>query len=97
MSDIFSDETSGASFDWVHGVANVPIAMLFELRDLGLRGFLLDREDIIPNNEEIIAALVEMDKVTRQMGYYEVVVGSNSNKFGLSLILLVSAALSAIF
>ncbi|XP_073950183.1 zinc carboxypeptidase-like [Choristoneura fumiferana] len=61
---------SGSSFDWVKGVANVPIVYLFELRDVGLYGFLLPPEDIIPNNEEIMDSLVEMDRVTRQLGYY---------------------------
>lgn len=65
-----SDAVSGSSFDWVKGVANVPIVYLFELRDVGLYGFLLPSEDIIPNNEEIMDSLVEMDRVTRQLGYY---------------------------
>ncbi|XP_047994434.1 uncharacterized protein LOC125232718 [Leguminivora glycinivorella] len=61
---------SGSSFDWVKGVVNVPIVYLFELRDVGLYGFLLPPEDIIPNNEEIMDAFLEMDRVTRQLGYY---------------------------
>ncbi|GBP80206.1 Zinc carboxypeptidase A 1 [Eumeta japonica] len=62
--------TTGSSFDWVKGVAEVPIVYLFELRDNGTYGFLLPPELIIPNNLEIMDALIEMDKVTRQLGYY---------------------------
>lgn len=65
-----ADEVSGSSFDWVKGVAEVPITFLFELRDLGVNGFLLPTEQIIPNNEEIMACLVEMDRTTRRLRYY---------------------------
>ncbi|XP_063539379.1 uncharacterized protein LOC134748516 [Cydia strobilella] len=61
---------TGSSFDWVKGVVGVPIVYLFELRDVGLYGFLLPPEDIIPNNEEIMDALIELDRATRQLGYY---------------------------
>lgn len=61
---------TGSSFDWVKGVVGVPIVYLFELRDVGLYGFLLPPEDIIPNNEEIMDSLIELDRVTRQLGYY---------------------------
>ncbi|XP_028031427.1 zinc carboxypeptidase-like [Bombyx mandarina] len=63
-------EVSGSSFDWVKGVADIPIVYLFELRDVGEFGFLLSSEQIIPNNEEILDCLVEMDKTTRQLSYY---------------------------
>uniref|UniRef100_A0A1E1VZW2 Zinc carboxypeptidase A 1 n=1 Tax=Pectinophora gossypiella TaxID=13191 RepID=A0A1E1VZW2_PECGO len=63
-------EVSGSSFDWVKGIAEVPIVYLFELRDIGEFGFLLPAEQIIPNSEEIVACLVEMDKTTRAIGYY---------------------------
>lgn len=87
---IFTDEVSGSSFDWAHGVANVPVVYLFELRDVGEFGFLLPREQIIPNNEEIMAGLIEMDKVAKQMGYYNV---NGSRRFRLSAVLLVLAML----
>ncbi|XP_038206917.1 zinc carboxypeptidase-like [Zerene cesonia] len=61
---------SGTSFDWVKLETNVPVSYLIELRDLGEYGFLLPAEQIIPNNLEIMDALVEMDRVTRLMGYY---------------------------
>ncbi|XP_075983179.1 uncharacterized protein LOC142981269 [Anticarsia gemmatalis] len=64
-------EVSGSSFDWVRGVADVPIVYLFELRDVGEYGFLLPPEQIIPNNQEIMASLIEMEKVTRSLGYYQ--------------------------
>ncbi|CAH0728592.1 unnamed protein product, partial [Brenthis ino] len=62
---------SGSSFDWVKGVADVPIVYLFELRDVGDYGFLLPPEEIIPNNEEIMACLVEMDKTAMKLRYYQ--------------------------
>ncbi|CAH1637893.1 unnamed protein product [Spodoptera littoralis] len=65
-------EVSGSSFDWVKGVAEIPIVYLFELRDVGEFGFLLPAERIIPNNEEIMAGLLEMERVTRNMGYYNI-------------------------
>ncbi|XP_046971373.1 zinc carboxypeptidase-like [Vanessa cardui] len=61
---------SGSSFDWVKGVGDIPIVYLFELRDVGEYGFLLPPEQIIPNNEEIMACLVEMDRTTRELRYY---------------------------
>ncbi|XP_023950749.2 zinc carboxypeptidase-like [Bicyclus anynana] len=61
---------SGASFDWVKSVGNASIAALFELRDKGDFGFLLPSSQIIPNNEEIMDCLVEMDKRAREFGYY---------------------------
>nr|UPI76679.1 M14 metal carboxypeptidase 2 [Antheraea yamamai] len=63
-------EVSGSSFDWVKGVAEIPIVYLFELRDVGEYGFLLPPEQIIPNNEEITDCLIEMDKATRNLRYY---------------------------
>ncbi|XP_026333346.1 zinc carboxypeptidase A 1-like isoform X3 [Hyposmocoma kahamanoa] len=63
-------ETSGGSFDWARGVADIPIVYLYELRDLGAYGFLLPPEQIISNNEEVMDSLVELDRVTRQLNYY---------------------------
>lgn len=68
---IFIDAVSGSSFDWVKGVADIPIVYLFELRDVGNFGFLLPTDQIIPNNEEIMDCLVEMERTTRHLGYYE--------------------------
>ncbi|KOB74019.1 Zinc carboxypeptidase A 1, partial [Operophtera brumata] len=48
------------------------------LRDLGEFGFLLNREQIIPTAVEIMAALLEMDKTTREIGYYVIEVADNS-------------------
>ncbi|VVC97745.1 unnamed protein product [Leptidea sinapis] len=81
---------TGSSFDWVKGIANVPIVYLFELRDVGQYGFLLPTDQIIPNNEEIMACLLEMDKTTRVLGYYSSGSGL-SIAFGLifSIVLLV--------
>lgn len=65
------------------GVAEVPITFLFELRDLGNFGFLLPTEQIIPNNEEIMACMAEMDKTTRLLNYYS---ASGSNVVFASMI-----------
>lgn len=62
---------SGTSFDWVKANTNVPVCYLFELRDLGVYGFLLNREQIIDTAVEITNALLAMDKSTRDIGYYE--------------------------
>lgn len=67
-----TDAVSGSSFDWARGVANIPISLLFELRDTIEYGFLLPPEQIIPNSQEIVAGLVEMERVTRGMGYYHI-------------------------
>nr|UQB56059.1 M14 metal carboxypeptidase 1 [Antheraea pernyi] len=61
---------SGTSFDWVKYAADVPVTYLIELRDLGEYGFLLPPEQIILNNMEIMDAFIEMDIVTRTLGYY---------------------------
>ncbi|KAM3960500.1 uncharacterized protein ACR2FA_005409 [Aphomia sociella] len=84
---------SGSSFDWVKGVADIPIVYLFELRDLGQFGFLLPSDQIILNNEEIVDCLVEMDKTTRLLGYYYYSSSATVNSLGafmlMSLIFLV--------
>ncbi|XP_072929534.1 uncharacterized protein [Epargyreus clarus] len=85
-------EVSGSSFDWVKGGAHVPIVYLFELRDVGEYGFLLPPHLIVPNNEEIVAALVEMDKVTRSLGY----IPSSGSIFRISGVLIFVAALLAL-
>ncbi|XP_047537148.1 zinc carboxypeptidase-like [Vanessa atalanta] len=76
---------SGTNFDWAKYAARIPISYLIELRDLGEYGFLLPPEQIIPNNKEIMDALVEMDKTTRLLGYYS---GSQSIICSFSIILI---------
>ncbi|XP_052744053.1 uncharacterized protein LOC112054321 [Bicyclus anynana] len=88
-------EVSGSGFDWVKGVAKVPIVHLFELRDVGQYGFLLPPEQIIPNNEEVMAGLIEMDRVTRELGYYTPPPSSGfSNK--MNALLLIGAVMFAL-
>lgn len=87
-----ADEVSGSSFDWVKGVAEVPIVYLFELRDVGQFGFLLPSSQIIPNNEEIMASLVEMDRITKILGYYHSD-NSGTTVFGTVLCLIFSVGL----
>ncbi|XP_063387059.1 zinc carboxypeptidase-like [Cydia fagiglandana] len=60
---------SGTSFDWVKSTG-VPVSYLIELRDVGEYGFLLPAEQIIPNNLEIMDALLEMDRATRDLNIY---------------------------
>lgn len=81
----FSDPMSGTNFDWVKNATNVSISFLIELRDLGEYGFLLPPEQIIPNNLEIMDALLEMDRTTRKLGYYS---GTQSIICSFSVILL---------
>ncbi|CAK1550138.1 unnamed protein product [Leptosia nina] len=63
---------TGSGFDWAKGGANVPISLLYELRDVGEFGFLLPARFIRPNNEEFMDSIVEIDKVTRALGYYHI-------------------------
>ncbi|PZC75271.1 hypothetical protein B5X24_HaOG206503 [Helicoverpa armigera] len=84
---------SGSSFDWVKGVAEIPIVYLFELRDVGEFGFLLPPARIIPNNQEIMAGLIEMEKVTRGLGYYDIV--SGGERAVASFVLFVLALVAA--
>ncbi|CAH2241666.1 jg26966 [Pararge aegeria aegeria] len=85
-------EVSGSGFDWVKGEAKVPIVHLFELRDLGQYGFLLPPEQIIPNNEEVMAAILEMDRVTRKIGYYSPVSDSGYT-LKINALLLIAAVM----
>ncbi|XP_052756711.1 uncharacterized protein LOC113520958 [Galleria mellonella] len=86
---------SGSSFDFMKGVVDIPIVYLFELRDVGQYGFLLPPSQIIPNGEEIMDCLIEMDRVTRLLGYYHypsssiTVYGSAISVFTLLIILMI--------
>ncbi|CAG9565668.1 unnamed protein product [Danaus chrysippus] len=64
------DPASGTGFDWAKGGAGIPLVFLYELRDEGQYGFLLPPEQIIPNSEEVLDSLIEIDRVARQIGYY---------------------------
>lgn len=50
-------QVSGASRDWVYGAAGVT-AFGYELRDTGQYGFLLPPEQILPQCEEVVPALM---------------------------------------
>ncbi|CAF4867405.1 unnamed protein product [Pieris macdunnoughi] len=76
---------SGSSFDWVKQETGVSVSYLIELRDTGDFGFLLPASQIIPNSLEIVDSLIEMDKVTRRLGYYS---GASSFVSSLSLIIV---------
>lgn len=79
---------SGTSFDWVKGVVDVPIAFLFELRDVGEYGCLLPPEQILPNNEEFMACLLETDRAARELGYYSRAISMDSSIISLLLTLI---------
>jgi len=49
--------TTGSADDWAYSKANISIVYTFELRDTGRYGFLLPANQIIPNGQEIWAAL----------------------------------------
>lgn len=48
---------SGVSIDWVYGEHGI-LAYSYECRDKGQRGFLLPKEQILPNAEELFPALL---------------------------------------
>jgi murein tripeptide amidase MpaA len=50
---------SGDSCDWTYGERGI-FSWSFELRDTGTYGFILPPEQIIPNNEEILPALLHL-------------------------------------
>ncbi|KAL0868943.1 hypothetical protein ABMA27_007271 [Loxostege sticticalis] len=78
----------GSSFDWAKAYGNASISYLIELRDEGQYGFLLPPEQIIPNNLEIMDALVEMDKSTKRLGYYVPTSAASTSIYSLALITL---------
>ncbi|MFG0330053.1 MAG: M14 family metallopeptidase [Phycisphaerales bacterium] len=50
---------SGVSDDWTYGDQGV-LGLAYELRDTGRYGFILPPDQIIPNGEEILPAMVEL-------------------------------------
>jgi murein tripeptide amidase MpaA len=48
---------SGDSVDWTYGMRGI-FSFSFELRDTGTYGFILPADQIIPNNQEILPALL---------------------------------------
>lgn len=88
---------SGTSFDWVKNNTDVPVCYLIELRDLGEFGFLLNREQIIPTAVEIMAALLEMDKTTKEIGYYHVeVTDSSTTGKEVSLVAIIASVIAVL-
>jgi len=51
---------SGSSADWAYDFANVTYPYGVELRDTGTYGFILPASQIVPNGEEILAAVKAM-------------------------------------
>jgi murein tripeptide amidase MpaA len=50
---------SGSSVDWTYGEQDI-FSWSFELRDTGQYGFILPANQIIPNNEEILPAILHL-------------------------------------
>uniref|UniRef100_A0AAG5DFH6 Peptidase M14 domain-containing protein n=1 Tax=Anopheles atroparvus TaxID=41427 RepID=A0AAG5DFH6_ANOAO len=64
------DVDSGSTTDWAHGYHNTPLSMCFEFRDNGPYGFVLPADQIIPNSEETLDALIAMLAKAKTMGYF---------------------------
>lgn len=66
-----SDVDSGSTTDWAHGYHKTPLSMCFEFRDNGAYGFVLPADQIIPNAEETLDALIAMLAKAKTMGYFQ--------------------------
>ncbi|XP_035782963.1 zinc carboxypeptidase-like [Anopheles albimanus] len=62
---------SGSTTDWTHGYHKTPLSMCFEFRDNGPYGFVLPADQIIPNSEETLDALIAMVAEAKTMGYLQ--------------------------
>lgn len=62
---------SGSTTDWAHGYHQTPLSMCFEFRDNGPYGFVLPADQIIPNAEETLDALIAMLAKAKTMGYFQ--------------------------
>uniref|UniRef100_A0A182T695 Peptidase M14 domain-containing protein n=1 Tax=Anopheles maculatus TaxID=74869 RepID=A0A182T695_9DIPT len=62
---------SGSTTDWAHGYHQTPLSMCFEFRDNGPYGFVLPADQIIPNSEETLDALIAMLAKAKTMGYFQ--------------------------
>lgn len=59
------DQASGSTIDWTYS-QGIKYSFTFELRDTGLRGFLLPASQIIPTAEETwLALLTIMDHTVK--------------------------------
>ncbi|KFB45618.1 AGAP008370-PA-like protein [Anopheles sinensis] len=61
---------SGSTTDWSHGYHKTPLSMCFEFRDNGPYGFVLPPDQIIPNAEETLDAMIAMLAKAKTMGYF---------------------------
>uniref|UniRef100_A0A1Y9H2W9 Peptidase M14 domain-containing protein n=1 Tax=Anopheles dirus TaxID=7168 RepID=A0A1Y9H2W9_9DIPT len=62
---------SGSTTDWAHGYHRTPLSMCFEFRDNGPYGFVLPADQIVPNSEETLDALITMLAKAKTMGYFQ--------------------------
>ncbi|XP_053673863.1 zinc carboxypeptidase A 1-like [Anopheles nili] len=62
---------SGSTTDWAHGYHKTPLSMCFEFRDNGPYGFVLPADQIVPNAEETLDALIAMLAKAKTMGYFQ--------------------------
>lgn len=64
-----SDLASGSSIDWVYGTQNVNLTYTFEFRDTGKHGFILPKEQIIPNSLEVLDGLIALVNEAKTLKY----------------------------
>ena len=57
---------SGSSADYTYGVCGITYSYGVELRDTGKNGFILPPEEIIPQGQEIFAAIVAMAQYIKE-------------------------------
>lgn len=69
---------SGVSLDWTYAQLDI-LSYSFECRDTGQFGFLLPPSQIIPNNEELVPAIMHLTNSEWVRGSVECVVGSDCN------------------
>lgn len=63
------DVASGGSADWATGALGIPVSFTFEFRDRGANGFVLPANQIIPNGQETVAAIIKTVAKSRELGY----------------------------
>lgn len=82
--NVFLDEATGTSVDWVKEKLRIPLTYCYELRDRGQYGHLLPADQILPNNEEVMDSVLALIREGRALGYFN---SSASIKVSFSLLL----------
>jgi hypothetical protein len=60
------DQASGSSDDTCYSALGVKYSMTVELRDTGNFGFLLPKEQIVPQGDELVKGMIELWKYAAQ-------------------------------